>query len=54
MFGDMLGVNGTTCVFPCGALFEDGQWFVSYGHNDRAVRIAVFDHQTLLAHCHET
>ena len=30
-------------VFPCGAMFRDGKWIVSYGHQDRECRIVEFD-----------
>lgn len=30
-------------VFPCGALLRDGKWIISYGHQDRECRIAIFD-----------
>jgi predicted GH43/DUF377 family glycosyl hydrolase len=30
-------------VFPCGALWRDGRWVISYGYHDRECRIAVLD-----------
>jgi predicted GH43/DUF377 family glycosyl hydrolase len=29
-------------IFPCGAMFRDGQWIISYGQDDRECRIAEF------------
>lgn len=34
-------------VFPCGAVLRNGQWFISYGYQDRESRIAIFDHEQI-------
>jgi predicted GH43/DUF377 family glycosyl hydrolase len=38
-------------VFPAGAVYRDGRWLVSYGHNDFKCKIVEFDHQRLLKLC---
>ena len=38
-------------VFPSGAIYRDGRWAVSYGHNDFKCKIVEFDHQKLLKLC---
>lgn len=40
-------------VYPSGALFLDGKWFVSLGIHDREPALAVFDHAALLHECSE-
>jgi predicted GH43/DUF377 family glycosyl hydrolase len=35
------------CVFPCGAFLRDGRWFVTYGYQNREVRVAEFGEQEL-------
>jgi predicted GH43/DUF377 family glycosyl hydrolase len=32
---------GASVVFPCGALWREGRWVISYGYHDRECRIAV-------------
>jgi predicted GH43/DUF377 family glycosyl hydrolase len=35
-------------VYPCGAIFHEGNWLVSYGVHDRGIELAVVDHAALL------
>lgn len=35
------------CVYPCGAIFEDGAWLISYGYYDREVRLVQFSEETV-------
>jgi predicted GH43/DUF377 family glycosyl hydrolase len=42
-------ICSTAVAFPCGAIYEDGKWIVSYGHNDFATRVVEIQHDKLLA-----
>ena len=36
-------------IYPCGAAFDGGRWFISYGINDEHCAIATVSHDTVLA-----
>lgn len=40
-------LGGPLCVFPCGAVFEDGEWLLSMGVNDEATAWARIPHADL-------
>jgi predicted GH43/DUF377 family glycosyl hydrolase len=37
-----------TVVFPCGAYYNDGEWVISYGHNDYCLKLLKISHAELL------
>jgi predicted GH43/DUF377 family glycosyl hydrolase len=36
-------------IYPCGAIYENGLWYISYGINDETCAIAILEHEVLLA-----
>jgi predicted GH43/DUF377 family glycosyl hydrolase len=34
-------------IYPCGAVFDNGRWYISYGINDESCAIAVIQHQAI-------
>ena len=41
------GGGPISAVFPCGAVFRDDKWAISYGYLDSEVRVVEFDHDTI-------
>jgi predicted GH43/DUF377 family glycosyl hydrolase len=48
-YGEM--ENTYAVVYPCGAVHQHGQWYVSYGVMDRESRIVVLNHGQLVRNC---
>lgn len=38
-------------VFPCGVIFKDNKWTISYGYNDYASKLITFTHEEVLSNC---
>jgi hypothetical protein len=36
-------------AYPCGAVFDEGNWILSYGLNDEQCCLQVFSHAALLS-----
>jgi predicted GH43/DUF377 family glycosyl hydrolase len=41
------GGGPISAVFPCGAMYRNGKWVVSYGFLDSEVRVVEFEHDTI-------
>lgn len=51
---EIIGQKRKSVVFPCGAFLKDGLWNISYGENDRAIKILRLNHEWLLENMAET
>jgi len=44
----MIGpTHGIACVFPCGVIYKNGKWILSYGYQDEECRIAVINEKEI-------
>lgn len=46
--GDSYNAHDKAVVFPCGSVYKNGKWIISYGYNDMYCKICVVDHQKMV------
>lgn len=46
--GEEFNFHDKAVVFPCGSIFKDDKWIVSYGYNDMHCKLAIIDHGKML------